>query len=1704
MASDSQPSQEPNTWDSDVDVSSEDEEKTEPKQPPKTSPPPSPDTTKHADPQHLRLSLLDSYTESPMYSKIRKRRIQSKLKTEHKEEIEQVNPNTKHKPATIFDLKTHRILYEMNSFESKWIWIDSLPTDDSNDHEWIHQYSNLNLFASNTDAQTPTPIMDIDTVDRSHVSRMGISEFESLVNEARKSVINSPLYPSLGCCGYVKEFYVTLCDWNTEGVLAIKYMSDEANRSRKESQSLETCHGYWQRLRYQLSASPNGKYIAVLFDRYCVIRSDTNQFCDDVCRIALPISFWEFTQMRRMAWSGENELLAIASHNAHIVILDDKCDEIVAFKCDEDEAHLSGLVWRKLKSTNGNKSYGLQLIIMFENGRLHYRSLQVDSVTLQVIDFEQTTRTTSVQFPHSSVRKWIYDGIDCYECGNESYVAISCIPCKLLDTAPRQTRLGSGLMLLQFESECDLIVIKHYNSRIPSNSYFKVDSVCFTMADRRCKLRGRRVSISADGKHILCVDLRGNMELFEYDAGQPLELCGKMSNTREMSYGSYPSHSRIFDMEWYDDTSIIIVFANNTFCITPIISIKHYTQREMKWSLNYLGTQREQLYGLPIISRGVAKTSEDSDTADARMFFILEISEAYLQRTADEHLKYIEEPSNDIDRKQNEMYGYRKYRKISLSTFSSITPLQLFKQYLNQNEYDKALQIANKFKLDTDSAYQSQFDYLIHQYNETHQNENTTNNNDAGNTTSNTVNDLTQILSNIGDELWIVDHVLNVVSLCDLSIMNGVLAYVMEMVQHSQRLRDARPNAYDRCLQYRERVMTLIHIANETHDFEICQFVDRPMDAHKGSNYLVFRDANIVDIAYNLASNASLFALRTIFTYHWHEISVSDRLRILCFIPFTVDPRSYDALLPAITAPVWSNTNRWHATEFGLSIVDECSVNADDIIAWYKTRIYDIEDATGNVEYSLILCNMAVSRLQIDALQGLLESLLLFHKIMYEYHIIMDQISIRRFETMDATDKLLFVLKDSNYETIIADIEQRSPYFVDEKYLASSLLAICAPLSAQYGKIDLVAAILSSDDKYSLKEQMTDGVSLIEFGLSNALKCTSADMDAWNGLQQLSRVLKGMDDADDEKLSHFEALMKSGSVLCQTYNIERSLLFYETLVTIGHATHEDDIDAEACGNWKAILNVSNYNYHAHDMHGLAVDIMRDLLSGIHRCARAFGSDEQWNALRSDLLRFCKDIFSFIDAQTMQFEFYRIVFKCCAFDFIAHDQKTNSELISHEDLIQLSLSTATELIDCSSLSLAQRCLAFIPSKYEACASAVWRLRDLIFAVQLLCDAFEYEDVAPFQLRKIFETKSKHFTAAQFDFICNVLRSNAPEHYVRTDDFVQFLEYLSFAEDAYKVEMLCICADFALQQKDELFAYNIYGQIFANYKVSGMGSHIEQLLWNICRKLMRYSSDKRFNQFELLSHSLTTSSPNKMHKILTEWQAISRSIAIANDDLDCAPPYARMSPSNIRQQVEMNEMQKLVNVYFECDPDMLINLNNDEIYAFLSKSNEYWNELEMLSAALPRTYTHKSMKHFEQLIGCMIDHQYLCDEMYLITFLLLTDNVADVYQSFVDVLSHKNIPMYKKSKIAQIAAQYFVFQSINKLMDDEQYNAMIALCQSIDPQQIFLDQNHQNMKEMIQNITKIIPSNQKQTPLAKCCKNANYFYNKCNKFQQTDSI
>ena len=174
--------QEVNTWDSDVEFSSDDNQNENDKKqnekqeqsasklkPPSTpAPPPNANNTqnrqntentkeviKKDDPSHLKLSLFDHYNQSKVYSNlIKKRRIQKKTNNNDNDDFDDTDDDKEQQPliertkqkVTINDLKSNRILYEMNNYQYKWFWIDSLPTDDNNDYIWIQQYSNINLF----------------------------------------------------------------------------------------------------------------------------------------------------------------------------------------------------------------------------------------------------------------------------------------------------------------------------------------------------------------------------------------------------------------------------------------------------------------------------------------------------------------------------------------------------------------------------------------------------------------------------------------------------------------------------------------------------------------------------------------------------------------------------------------------------------------------------------------------------------------------------------------------------------------------------------------------------------------------------------------------------------------------------------------------------------------------------------------------------------------------------------------------------------------------------------------------------------------------------------------------------------------------------------------------------------------------------------------------------------------------------------------------------------------------------------------------------------------------------------------------------------------------------------------------------------------------------------------------------------------------
>ena len=148
-------------------------------------------------------------------------------------------------------------------------------------------------------------------------------------------------------------------------------------------------------------------------------------------------------------------------------------------------------------------------------------------------------------------------------------------------------------------------------------------------------------------------------------------------------------------------------------------------------------------------------------------------------------------------------------------------------------------------------------------------------------------------------------------------------------MSHCVHSEEVRPNAFAQFIRFRERNRTLQLIMDDDPSFDITTFIDLdddvPIDGDGDgddiglvqSNFVRFRECNVVELAFKLAANERLFALQSLFRYHWHDIAQRDRLCILSWIPPTVHPLVVRELLPSMKAPRWT-TDRWFADELGL------------------------------------------------------------------------------------------------------------------------------------------------------------------------------------------------------------------------------------------------------------------------------------------------------------------------------------------------------------------------------------------------------------------------------------------------------------------------------------------------------------------------------------------------------------------------------------------------------------------------------------------------------------------------------------------------------------------------------------------------------------------------------------------------------------------
>ena len=147
-------------------------------------------------------------------------------------------------------------------------------------------------------------------------------------------------------------------------------------------------------------------------------------------------------------------------------------------------------------------------------------------------------------------------------------------------------------------------------------------------------------------------------------------------------------------------------------------------------------------------------------------------------------------------------------------------------------------------------------------------------------------------------------------------------------------------------------------------------------------------------------------------------------------------------------------------------------VDEERIAEWYRKRIYKLEEASGNVENALELCQLVVSSYvgfeEDQEFLKLFEVLKLFHVTLYEYGINNNKVGLAEFESFDNKNKLMFLIQNcKDYTTVIETIETQGQLFVSDEDLPIALFEILPNLCKQ-GHLTMASEIFKHFEQFDL------------------------------------------------------------------------------------------------------------------------------------------------------------------------------------------------------------------------------------------------------------------------------------------------------------------------------------------------------------------------------------------------------------------------------------------------------------------------------------------------------------------------------------------------------------------------------------------------------------------------------------------------------------
>lgn len=775
-----------------------------------------------------------------------------------------------------------------------------------------------------------------------------------------------------------------------------------------------------------------------------------------------------------------------------------------------------------------------------------------------------------------------------------------------------------------------------------------------------------KVQISPCGKFIGTSDLSGCLNIFKLDddyASLSLVACGESVSGKEMrNTFPIPAESSflddVVDFTWWTDHVCTVAKKGGALTMFDVISGKKLTENDPTLCM-------------PVVER--------IDHLLGRLF-VLDIP-SLKERINSVDISEIS-CIHDVEQCVGGNITQFDISKLrwSLISLSERSVLEMYDVLINSQKYQSALNFADRYKLDKDQVYKSQW---LHS--------------EQG------IDDVQMLLANIKDEAFLLGECVERVGQTEDAV-RSVLQLGFNLTSRykfSQPETDQCDHIWDvrlsrlQLLQFRDRLETFLGIN---------------MGRFSVQEYSKFRVMLINEVAVKLAENGKIGALNLLFKRHPFSL-YPFILNVLAAIPETVPVQTYSQLLPGRSPPPATafREKDWVECEEMVKYIRSLPENDErlmlvrtepvikqllgvswpsmsEILVWYMDRARDIDKLSGQLDNSLGL-------LEYGCRKGFHELQQFLDDVSYLQHLVYPEgddkevycpLGLAEWEYLSDYEKFKTMLRAVKEDNVVETLRVRAIPFMQKKLnnntspldkehqRGESFLVRWLKEIAAENNIEICSVVIDDWCRDRQSGFFANEVEAIDCALHCIYLCSATDR--WNTMASiLSKLPSGRGGEIclgglDKRLKLAEAHIEAGRLLA-LYQVPKPINFFLE-------AHTDDKGVK--------------------------QILRLILSKFAR-RQPGRSDNDWASMWRDLQCLQEKAFPFLDLEYMLMEFCRGLLKAGRFSLARNYLRgTGTVSLAAEKAENLVIQTAREyLFSASSLSSseiwkAKDCLDLFPS------------------------------------------------------------------------------------------------------------------------------------------------------------------------------------------------------------------------------------------------------------------------------------------------------------------------------------------------------------------------------------------------------------------------